>query len=545
MATNVPAPTFGPNGVQIPTDQQILAGVQADMQAAFGGALNFTTTTGSNTNPTPQGQWAASLTAIISEVYADFLFVTQMFDPAYAFGRYQDALAEIYDLQRDPAEATVVQALCTGLAGVVIPVGAQAVASDGNLYSCTELGVIPVGGSITLAFACNLEGPVACPAGSLSQIYQAIPGWDSIDNLTDGVIGQNDESRYQLEARRQATLEANARNTNEAVLGAVLKVPGVLDAYVVDNPTGSPATIGGVSIGANAIYVAVVGGAASAVAAAIWSKKAPGSPYFAGNTSFTVEDTVGYSPPYPSYVVTWETPAALQVLFAVNIVASAGVPANAATLIQNAIIAAFAGSDGGARARIGSLILASRYVTPVELLGVWAQVRSLQVGSANTGSASFTARFVGTAMTVTHVISGAIAIGQTLVDQTGLIVEGTTIVSGSGTSWVVSTTANIGATFTGAGSGTNLTASAVTGTILVGQTVTGTGVPTNTTIVSQTSGTTGGAGVYVTSGATTSSGASLAAGEFVQGVLAASDTVQANIDQEPTINASNIVVTVS
>lgn len=68
------------------------------------------------------------------------------------------------------------------------------------------------------------------------------------------------------------------------------------------------------------------------------------------------------------------------------------------------------------------------------------------------------------------------------------------------------------AAFTGTGSGTNLTTTSVTGIIKVGDTVTGTGVPAATTIVSQTSGTTGGAGVYVTSAATTSSSASLTSG---------------------------------
>ena len=70
-------------------------------------------------------------------------------------------------------------------------------------------------------------------------------------------------------------------------------------------------------------------------------------------------------------------------------------------------------------------------------------------------------------------------------------------------------TGGFGANFTGTGSGTNLTTSSVTGYISPGDPISGTGVPTNTTIVSQTSGTTGGAGVYVTSAATTSSAASL------------------------------------
>lgn len=68
------------------------------------------------------------------------------------------------------------------------------------------------------------------------------------------------------------------------------------------------------------------------------------------------------------------------------------------------------------------------------------------------------------------------------------------------------------AAFTATGSGTNLTTTSVTGIIFTGDTVAGSGVPAGTTIVSQTSGTTGGAGVYVTSVATTSSGASLTSG---------------------------------
>lgn len=71
-----------------------------------------------------------------------------------------------------------------------------------------------------------------------------------------------------------------------------------------------------------------------------------------------------------------------------------------------------------------------------------------------------------------------------------------------------SATGAMGATFTASGSGTNLTTSAVTGVITVGETLgTTTGIPAGTTIVSQTSGTPGGAGVYVTSVATTISAA--------------------------------------
>jgi len=50
---------------------------------------------------------------------------------------------------------------------------------------------------------------------------------------------------------------------------------------------------------------------------------------------------------------------------------------------------------------------------------------------------------------------------------------------------------------------TSLTMTSVTGVIKLGATITGTGVPAGLTVVSQTSGTTGGNGVYVTSAVST------------------------------------------
>ena len=102
--------------------------------------------------------------------------------------------------------------------------------------------------------------------------------------------------------------------------------------------------------------------------------------------------------------------------------------------IQAAIIAAFAGSDGGARARIGSTLLATRYIGPVVQLGSWAQVISLLVGSNNTPGAVFTGSVAGDVLTVSAVASGVIAVGQTISDALGGIIPGTIITAlGSGT----------------------------------------------------------------------------------------------------------------
>lgn len=67
-------------------------------------------------------------------------------------------------------------------------------------------------------------------------------------------------------------------------------------------------------------------------------------------------------------------------------------------------------------------------------------------------------------------------------------------------------TGSLGATFTATGTGTSFVVTALTGYLAVGDVISGTGVVAGTTIVAQTVGTTGAAGTYTTSAATTSAG---------------------------------------
>lgn len=421
--TNVPPVTFGTSGFIMPTDAAILAGVQADISGAFGGNLNPALNT-------PQGQLASSEAALISNADQTFLYQSTQTDPAYAVGRWQDAIGRIYFLERNPAQSTVLQVLCTGLQGVGIPVNALITDVSGNIYGCTQAGTIGAGGSVTLTFANLVPGPIAVPQPSQVSIYQSIPGWDAVQ-ATSGVVGTNVESRFAFEARRQASVAANSVGSLPSVRGAVLNVSGVLDAYVTENDNATPQTISGVTLNPNSLYVAVTGGLAQSVGQAIWSKKAPGCSY-TGTTTVTVQDTQsGYSPPYPSYQVSFQTTTALQVLFAVQIKNTPQVPANAAAQIQNALVTAFGGGDGGPAAQIGSTLYASRYVAPVAALGSWAQIVSLSIGSANAPTAQVTGSISGTTLTVTGVISGTLALNQFVssgsAGGTGVVAPGTII----------------------------------------------------------------------------------------------------------------------
>lgn len=372
VTTAIPQPTFGLRGFIAPPENEIMAGAWQDWLAAFGGNLNQELST-------PQGQLVSSETAIVGDMYAQFVYLTQQVDPAYASGRMQDGIARIYFLTRHPATETLVDAVCSGGTGTVIPAGALAAATDDFLYAAISGGTIPAGGSITLAFACVSTGPIPCPALSLARIYQAIPGWDSIRNPTDGVLGNAVESRGDFEARRNATVARNARNTLSAVQGAVMGMLDVVDAYTTENDTAAAVTIGGKSVAARSLYVCVAGGTDQHVAEAIWSKKPPGCAY-TGGTTVTVEDRQsGYVIPYPSYSVKFQRPTPITISFVVTLQTGPDIPSDAQAQVRAAVILAFSGADGGARARIGSEIFASRYYAPVAALGPWVRIVSLQI----------------------------------------------------------------------------------------------------------------------------------------------------------------------
>jgi hypothetical protein len=374
--TAVPSIQFDATGIVLPDDAAILSGVEADQQTAFGGNMSASLTA-------PQGQIRQSLAAIISDKNAQIAEITNQVDPANASGIWQDAIGAIYFMERIAASGTLVAATCTGLSGTVIPAGSIAQDTAGNQYQSLAAATIPSGGSVVVQFQCLTTGPIACSIGALNTIYKAITGWDSITNLTAGVPGVNEESRADFEFRRQNSVAVNALNSIQAVLAAVLAVPNVIDAYVIDNSTNATVNTGPTNfpVIANSIYIAVAGGAAADVAKAIWSKKSLGCSYN-GNTTYTYTDQSAGVMPYPTYTVKWETPTSVPVYFAVSITNNANVPSNITTLVQNAIISAFNGQDGGSRARIGSTLYAGRYFAGISAIGSGVQLLSVGIGTA-------------------------------------------------------------------------------------------------------------------------------------------------------------------
>ena len=373
--TSVPPIQWTPEGVILPTDAAILAGVQSDIDTAFGGGVNPGLTT-------PQGQIASSDAAIIADKNSSIAYVANQVDPLYAEGRFQDAIGRIYFMTRNPASSTVVIANIGGLPGTYIPAGALALDTSDNTYQLLGAVTIGSGGTVPAEFANLATGPIACPAGTLTQIFQSISGWDSVTNSSDGILGSYVESPQAFELRRQNSVAINSHGTVDAIFANVYAVSGVLDLYVIDNPSGATVNYGSTNypLAPHSVYVAVVGGAASAIAQAIWNAKDGGCSYSAwpnypsGSTApgegsvetiIVYDERSQYAPNYPAYGVSFIVPAASPVYFAVTVSNSSTPPSGYADLIKAAIIAQFNGENDNTPAGIASRILASNYYAAI------------------------------------------------------------------------------------------------------------------------------------------------------------------------------------
>jgi len=379
--SNVPSILWTPTGPQLPQETDIFNGVQADQNTAFGGNLNLG-------KSTPQGQLAQSLTAIIGDKNSQIANIVNQINPDYADGAFQDAIGRIYFLTRHPATATTVTCTCTGLSGTTIPDGsgpqgaARVQDASGNIYLCQTGGVIPDSGKIELPFVSQNTGPIQCLAGTVTTIYQAIPGWDTVTNQDDGKQGNLVESRGDFEYRRQQSVAFNAHGSLASIYAAVFALPDVTDVYATENVLDVPIYVGttGYRLAPHSLYVAVVGGEQDQIANAIWQKKDVGC-NTNGSTSMTVLDTT-YSYPAPSYTISYEAPPDTPVKFAVQLANNGTLPSRELLepMIQNAIITAFLGQDGGSRARIGSTIFASRFYAGIAALSPTFEILSVLVG---------------------------------------------------------------------------------------------------------------------------------------------------------------------
>ena len=345
------------NGIVAPTTDEVLAGVWEILKTAFGSNLN----TAMNT---PQGQLATSLTAIIQNERNKWIQLMNQFDPQYSTGIWQDAIGELYFLDKKMATSSVVSLEFSGLVGVTIPQGFIVQSVSGTQWQTSGAVVIQSTGITTVEATCVQSGEIGAQANTITIIPISLSGLDRVTNPSPATVGFSEENRLNFEIRRQESVAINSKMTDAATRGAVASLNNVVDVFVISNPTDNTVNIGKTNypLVRNSILVSVVGGTDYDIAWQTLVKAGTGCS-FNGDTEVTVFDTDTYPQSPPRYNVKFLRPESTTIYWRVTLVDISKMSYEAEIAIKKSILDGMA--TGSTRARIGGVLRASAYVCAV------------------------------------------------------------------------------------------------------------------------------------------------------------------------------------
>ena len=344
-----------------------------------------------DTEPTtPAGQLIDAEVAEIEAKNAELLYLSNMFNPKVSDGRWQDALGYIYFLQRKLDEPTVVTCRLTGRDGTVIPYGSLVQSLNGHTLICNRAVTIGRDGSgsgrAETTFRVSENGPIEIPPHSVTVILTTIPGWDTVDNEAAGAVGRDLETRSEFEARRAASVAANAHGSTGALFGALADLPGVLDVQVLENVGPNPVVKYGVTVPGHGVTVCVYGGDESAIAEAIYNKKDNGCDT-GGNTP-VVHAAADYHNAVYEYLIM--RPETVNFWIKVTLGAADGsggtLTAAQAAALKEALYQDFYGlhaTSANGRVGLASTVYASRFYSPamaaLSASGAAAHIHSVEI----------------------------------------------------------------------------------------------------------------------------------------------------------------------
>jgi hypothetical protein len=198
----------------------------------------------------------------------------------------------------------------------------------GNQWTLPTVVTIPSAGSITVTITCTVEGTITAATGTITQIGNYTPGWQSFTNTSAAVPGDPVEQDGQLRQRQSQSTSLAAITPRQAIQANIANVAGVTYVNVYENDT-QAADVHGVP--PHAIAAVVAGGAVKDIATAIAYKKSPGTGSY-GTTNYIVIDSQGVPDTINFFVLTYT-----QIYYKITIEPLTGFVSTTETLIQDAI----------------------------------------------------------------------------------------------------------------------------------------------------------------------------------------------------------------
>ena len=376
------------NGIVSPSTSEIKEAIQTIFTNAFGTDLSLD-------DATPQGVLIDGLAQLKQSSNSVLLYLANQFNPEVASGIFQDALANLYFIQRKSATHSIVMCRCIGVNGTVlngIPdennptrVPAMAQSTNGDIFECVTGGIIgnpdennnyQTPGYIDLVFRSAETGPIPCGANTVNKIYQSIVGWDSVSNSASGSVGVEEETRSEFEKRRVESLTLQATGSLGAVQSGIANLNGVEDYKLWENVTDSSVTYRGVTLSPHSIWVCVNSAVApDEIAEVIYKNKSAGCDTNGSEDCSYTDALTGVS-----YTFHYDNPVDVDVY--IKVLVQSAVPSEVSLEIKQAIWDKFNGVTGeDAAITIGDTVYAGKFFS--SLSGIDADIVQIQVSKSS------------------------------------------------------------------------------------------------------------------------------------------------------------------
>jgi len=328
-------------------------------QVAFGSSIDL--------DPqTPQGQIIGILSLLLSQTDDVIVQDFQTLNIFNAAGSQLDGYGAAFNIERLSATSTLVNVIITGVPSTIIPEGAQAKTVNGDVFENLNDATLDGAGSAAAVFKSVEAGPIPANENSLTEIVTIIAGWETINNLTAGILGVDAQDDNTYRRRYFNTLNKNALATVAAIQARLNDLSDVIAAKVFENDTSENKTIQNVTLLPHSIAAVVNGGVAQDIGQSIYDSKTVGAGTEGANTSLQTAVVVDSVDGLETPVIYYYPLELIVVSIILTISVYDDIP-EIPTAIRNAILNYFDGSFSSEiePISIGDILYQSRLFTPI------------------------------------------------------------------------------------------------------------------------------------------------------------------------------------
>lgn len=256
--------------------KDLLADIQAEYITALGANLNLSSST-------PQGALITAETIARGSVMRNNAEYSNLLNPDLSYGVFLDAICSFLDVPRGINKSTILRGVTiAGNTGTTIFTGSRIRDSNGNTFTLLSQVLIPASKTIQADFKAESFGILLVEPQTF-EIVDGVIGWASATStpttvVEPGSLALNDPALKNSRRQQLATMGVGA---SAAVKAALLKVPNLTSCKVVEQNTGVPGDVDGITFALpSGLWVCVAGDPKPEdVAAAMYERHHAGCPW--------------------------------------------------------------------------------------------------------------------------------------------------------------------------------------------------------------------------------------------------------------------------